>query len=118
MDSLDRILDYFIENTNFTKDEILGTWRKRELVEVRHLFSYLSYNYTRASLLSISEFCNRDHSTILYGIRVSIDCLLHIKECREFIYKAIKDLDLEFNYKQSKHSKELTEWYFDFKYAR
>jgi endonuclease III-like uncharacterized protein len=49
--------------------DITKDTRKREYVEARAIYFYLTKQYTRMSLSAIGKTMNRDHSTVLYLIK-------------------------------------------------
>jgi hypothetical protein len=55
--------------TNISVDVMKGKSRKREVVEARQLFFKRAKEITNLSLSKIGSRLNRDHSTVLYGIK-------------------------------------------------
>ena len=56
--------------TNMKPNEFKGTQRERRFVNARHVYFYLARELTKFSLERIGHRCgNRDHSTVLHGIR-------------------------------------------------
>jgi chromosomal replication initiation ATPase DnaA len=63
-----------------TWDDLVGPCKKRELVMMRQLFSYLAYRCgLLETLVEIGLCLNRHHSTIMYSIQ-TIDNLLYCKD--------------------------------------
>ena len=53
------------------RGDISGPHRQRYIVYARHLsWFYLRYGHRRMTLMQIGSVGNRDHSTVLHGIRV------------------------------------------------
>ena len=56
--------------TNVKPNEFKSTQRERRFVSARHVYFYLARDLTKFSLERIGHRCgNRDHSTVLHGIR-------------------------------------------------
>jgi hypothetical protein len=68
--------------------------RKREYVEARAIYFYLTRQYTRMSLSSIGKTMGRDHSTVLHFERLMPHWLKHdiqLKEDYKSINKRVQD---------------------------
>lgn len=55
--------------TNITKREILGNSRKREIIQARGLFCYMSVRNLKKMTTTTGRFLNRDHSTVINAVR-------------------------------------------------
>ena len=71
-----------------TKAELRGPYGPRRITRPRHIAMYLAREVSQNSLPRIGQWLNRDHTTILYGIRkmrsaAQSDHILagHIAEC-------------------------------------
>lgn len=66
-------------------DKIISTSRKRELVIPRQMFCYIAkFNMPNVTLKEIGKFLgNRDHSTVIHGIRTAGDLIETDKQFRE-----------------------------------
>jgi len=76
------------------KLDITTKTRKREYVEARGIYFYLTRQYTRMSLSSIGKTMGRDHSTVLHFERLIPHWLKHdiqLKEDYNIINKRIQD---------------------------
>jgi len=76
------------------KLDITTKTRKREYVEARAIYFYLTRQYTRMSLSSIGKTMDRDHSTVLHFERLMPHWLKHdiqLKEDYKSINKRVQD---------------------------
>jgi len=66
-------------------DKIKSTSRKRELVVPRQMFCYITrFNMPNVTLKEIGKYLgNRDHSTVIHGIRTAGDLIETDKQFRE-----------------------------------
>ena len=74
------------------KLDITTKTRKREYVEARGIYFYLTRQYTRMSLSSIGKTMGRDHSTVLHFERLIPHWLMYniqLKEDYNIINKRI-----------------------------
>lgn len=65
------------------KLDITTKTRKREYVEARGIYFYLTRQYTRMSLSSIGKTMGRDHSTVLHFERLMPHWLKHDIQLKE-----------------------------------
>lgn len=75
--------------------DITTNTRKREFVEARGMYFYLSRQYTRVSLSSIGKTVKRDHSTVLHFERTVKDWIgfdPQLKKDYEIINERIQDM--------------------------
>jgi chromosomal replication initiation ATPase DnaA len=49
--------------------DLFGPWRNRKIVHARHAASWLARKHTAKSYPQIGAILNRDHSTIMNGVR-------------------------------------------------
>ena len=68
--TIESILDEVIRKENISLQSLKSKSRKREIVMARQLYSYLAKANTSLSLAKIGSYINKDHSTILYNIKV------------------------------------------------
>tara|TARA_R100001460_G_scaffold76148_1_gene117241 strand:- start:123 stop:518 length:396 start_codon:yes stop_codon:yes gene_type:complete len=76
------------------KLDITTKTRKREYVEARGIYYYLTRQYTRMSLSSIGKTMGRDHSTVLHFERLMPHWIKHdiqLKEDYKSINKRVQD---------------------------
>jgi chromosomal replication initiator protein len=71
-----------------TRADLVGKSRSRPLTTARHVAMYLTRECTGLSLLKIGEVFDRDHSTVMHGLR-KVEALM--KE-RGSIYRQVQDL--------------------------
>jgi chromosomal replication initiation ATPase DnaA len=48
---------------------VVGPYRFRDVAEARHIFYWFARVYTHRSFPEIARFINRDHATIMHGVR-------------------------------------------------
>ena len=66
--------------SGFTYDEIRGTSRKREIIEVKHIGRYIAYQNQLGSLYEIGyAFGGKHHSTVIHS-RDFVDSMIEIKQ--------------------------------------
>jgi chromosomal replication initiation ATPase DnaA len=66
--------------SGYTFDDIRGTCRKRELIEVKHIGRYIAWNNQLGSLSEIGHaFGHKDHSTVIHS-RDFVDSMLSINQ--------------------------------------
>ncbi len=53
-----------------------GMFRKREVVQYRQFYFKYAKEHTKRSLADIGELVNKDHATVLHGIKTVNNCLL------------------------------------------
>jgi len=80
---------------NLDYGALKGNIRSRKLAIGRHTIFKLIKDNTKLSLTEIGKFLNKDHSTVLYGIR-KIENLTELYEEEREHYKAIEN-ELTFN---------------------
>lgn len=74
--NLDILLNLVSVYTETPIDALRSKTRKSKIVDIRHIFCYLAWNYTRFPLIEISKKINReDHSTAI-SARDKIDGLI------------------------------------------
>ena len=76
------------------KLDITTKTRKREYVEARGIYFYLTRQYTRMSLSSIGKTMGRDHSTVLHFERLIPHWLMYdvqLKEDYNIINKRVQE---------------------------
>ena len=72
------------------KLDITTKTRKREYVEARGIYFYLTRQYTRMSLSSIGKTTGRDHSTVLYFVRKVPDWVQYDSQLKQD-YKVVNE---------------------------
>lgn len=66
--------------SGFTYDEIRGTSRKREIIEVKHIGRYIAYQNQLGSLNEIGyAFGGKHHSTVIHS-RDFVDSMIEINQ--------------------------------------
>jgi hypothetical protein len=63
-----KVLNAIEASLNINFDKLSGKKREREIVDARHLYSYFMRQYG-FSLNTIAQSINRDHASVLFGIR-------------------------------------------------
>ena len=89
--TIDQIISTTCEHFNVKEEDIFGKSRKAEIVTVRQLSMYLAHKHTKLAASKIGIYVgNRDHATVLHGIkaidgRLKIDKKLqrHLEELEE-----------------------------------
>lgn len=78
---LKRIVDLVIDNNGFgiTEADLLKKCRKREMVQLRQVSIWAMTKMTGASLKTIGEYFNRDHTTVIHS-RDTVNDLIYSKE--------------------------------------
>ena len=72
------IIKWVCKSLNFSEKELLGASRQRELVRARHISMYLLKNEAGMPVTNIGRLLgNRNHSTVLHGIKAVSDGLNH-----------------------------------------
>jgi chromosomal replication initiation ATPase DnaA len=74
---LTTILEAVCSATEIIPHDILAHNRQRHISIARHLFCYVAYNHYGYTLMAISRFLNKDHSTIIHSINTYqnfLDC--------------------------------------------
>lgn len=66
---LRKIFDIVCDVAEMKEDYIRSECRERELVAARFIFFHFAKKETGKSLIKIGNFINKDHATVLYGIR-------------------------------------------------
>ena len=89
--TIDQILTTTCEYFNVREEDVFGKSRKAEIVTVRQMSMYLAHKHTKLTASKIGIYVgNRDHATVLHGIktidgRLKVDKELqhHLKELEE-----------------------------------
>lgn len=63
------ILAVVEKQTRVSSRDMMGPWRFKHIVRARHILMFTLNHVAKKSLARIERACNRDHSTILHGIR-------------------------------------------------
>jgi len=92
---LNQILDCVAENFELDIQKILGPSQKREICEARFFFCLISRNLTARTLESIGNHINRDHCTVLHGIRKANDLIDIYPEMKSLYNKIINEISVE-----------------------
>ena len=82
---------------NLTLTEIVGGQRSRRITRPRMIGYWLSSKLTTASLPQIGRIYNKDHTTIMYGIKVVESWRKHSIENEAQWYEAAESLLKEFS---------------------
>ncbi len=86
-------------------NKVLSDTRKSEIMEVRHICMYLIKNYLRlksknkTTLKFIGDIFGRDHSAIIYSLKVCKNWIDTNKSYREKFEKVVEELELTHKYK-------------------
>jgi hypothetical protein len=68
-DSLDSIFKQVCHKANLSIDVVKSKTRKRSIVEARQIYFKRAREITKKSLWEIGAYLNKDHSTVLHGIK-------------------------------------------------
>lgn len=68
--TMKKISEIVIRHYRVNRKEFFSSCRKRELSDARQVFMRLARTYTLAAYQEIGRFLNRDHSTVIHGIKV------------------------------------------------
>jgi chromosomal replication initiator protein len=84
--------DFILEETaayfSVTRADLVGKSRSRQLTTARHVAMYLARECTGLSLIKIGELFERDHTTVLHGIK-KIEMLMR---ARGSLYTQVQNL--------------------------
>ena len=103
--NLQSILQIISEYYGVSENLIKSKSRKDEVVKARHAYFYIAYKTSGKGLAEIGKLVNRDHTTVIHGIRkiegeidIYQDTFLEFKElkakCDNKTSVAIEDVDL------------------------
>lgn len=67
---LRKLLEAVASEFRFSVDQLRSQIRKQELVDARHVFCWLARNHSSASYPMIGRMLDRDHSTVMHGVKV------------------------------------------------
>jgi len=70
---LRKILENVSDKTGISVEDLKSKWRKREVVDARFLYYRLAKECTKESLMRIGEYINRDHATVMSGLKQVYD---------------------------------------------
>lgn len=84
--TIDQIITCTCEHFNIREEEVFGKSRKADIVTVRQMSMYLAHKHTKLTASKIGIYVgNRDHATVLHGIK-TIDGRLKVeKELRQHL---------------------------------
>jgi len=94
---LDMILNLTSIITNIPKKEIIGKSRKREIVQARHVYCIVSYDMTDFSYSKIGYEINKDHATVMHGIKSRYIKNTNINSVVESIIKRLTNNEFKLN---------------------
>ena len=103
--NLQNILEFISEHYGVSENSIKSKSRKDEVVKARHAYFYIAYKTSRKGLAEIGRLVNRDHTTVIHGMRkiegeidIYQDTFLEFKElkekCENKISIAVENVDL------------------------
>ncbi len=92
--TISAIQDLVCETFNITKDHLLSTSRKKNIVMARKIALYLAREYTNETLQDIAKSFRRTHSTVIYSLK-EIERSLHsgkdpIKKYLDYVLGKLK----------------------------
>lgn len=85
-----RILECVAEKCDVAVCDITGLSRIQNIREARFLFCLITRELTRMTYQSIGNYINRDHCTVLHGIKRANELIDAYPEMKS-LYKEIKD---------------------------
>jgi chromosomal replication initiation ATPase DnaA len=65
----EEILYQVLDETGLTKEQLLGRQKLNRIVEARHWLCWRLYRETTMSMTSVGNYLDRDHTSVLNGIR-------------------------------------------------
>jgi chromosomal replication initiation ATPase DnaA len=65
----EEILYQVLDETGLTKEQLLGRQKLNRIVEARHRLCWRLYRETTMSMTSVGNYLDRDHTSVLNGIR-------------------------------------------------
>ena len=83
-----RIIELVSQQTGITIDEMICHIRKSEYVKARYLAFVMLYRYCDISLSNIGKLFDRDHTTVIHGIREFENRCVHDESLRALLYTA------------------------------
>lgn len=83
--TLNKLLHIISEETDINISTLKSCSRKRHIVEARYIYFFLARKLTDFSLSDISSLLNKNHSTVLYGIK-TVNDISEIKQQALLIY--------------------------------
>lgn len=91
------MLHKFIVDTVLTKngisiDDIKRRDSKEDIAMIRHSICYFLRTYTKLSLVKVGDIINRDHSTVLYSVRVIRDQLTISSNILDSVFYNIENI--------------------------
>ena len=84
--SLTDILYDVCKKVRISHNTLCNTTKTRDIVEARYIYFYRARKLTNASYERIGRLVNRDHSTVIYGIK-QVDDVREIREKYDSLYK-------------------------------
>ena len=67
--SMEQVLQAVIKTTRIGRLDIMSAHRAANIMEARHIFYWCARYFTARSYPEIGRFINRDHCTIMHGVR-------------------------------------------------
>jgi chromosomal replication initiator protein len=83
------------EITEVSIEDIKSRKRHRYIVEIRQIYHYFLKNYTGYNLTAIGALTNRDHSTVLYSIKMVEDLKETDPAFNALVNKIKKEIELK-----------------------
>lgn len=73
--TLNTLITNVCDRIGFTKDEVLGHGRRREVVDLRHLLMAIAYHEFNLSVVTVGTIFNKDHTTICHAKKKVFDLI-------------------------------------------
>lgn len=86
------ILKFICERLNVNVVDIRGSSRKREVVEVRHIYCHICKRITKYSLDVIGREINRDHATVIHGNKTIQNLSTYDPQIKKKVHEILIDL--------------------------
>ena len=95
VDKYKTLINIVCKYYEFSYQQVNKPSRKRELAQVRQLCMYFGDKYIECSLAKLGEPFGKDHSTVLYSIKVINNLLDTSQQIREDVNNITNKIDYE-----------------------
>lgn len=90
------ILNVVCYRMNVSVEDIRSSVRSRKLAEARKVFAYVCRKLTRTPLHIIGKEINKDHSSIIYGVKTCEVLMSAYKDFDRVVNQILSDLSTEY----------------------
>jgi hypothetical protein len=109
MAAFDRYMEAVCVEMGYTKEQVAGTSREKEIVRLRHLMMCIARYEYDMSTVRIGKIFSKDHSSVIYGTK-KIQELYHKNEFGFFLTVCLQTSERLFYEHWGHHFQKVAKW--------